>query len=145
MKLHNIICGLSLTVCVMLPISSFAIDDDLNSYGDQPSESVSPHGDRLGRLFTTPEQRRGLDRARGLPTLPDQIRFDGISRIKGKRGYRSVIWINGTTDFLNGSFTVSVNNDNSITVTVLALQRSFILLPGQTLNTITQEVVEFYK
>jgi len=146
-KLHKVIYGLSLTVCIVLPTISLAGIDDLDNYG-QSSESVpstAPTPEGLNRLFTTPDQRRRLDEARRFPPLPARIRFDGISQVKGKRRTRSVIWINGSTDYLDGSFTVQVNEDTSITVTLLLYRRSFVLLPGQTLDTVNQQVVEFYK
>jgi len=114
-----------------------------NSFESVPSSVPTEEG--LNRLFTTPDQRRRLDEARRFPPLPPIIRFDGISQVKGKRGIRSVIWINGTTEFSDGSFTVKANKDTSITVTLLLYRRSFVLLPGQSLDTVNQQVVEFYK
>jgi hypothetical protein len=136
-KLHKFICGLGLTIFIIFPIASFASDD--------LDDSDEPTAEGLNRLFTTPSERRKLDRARRFPSLPAFIRFDGISRVKGKHGDRTVIWVNGSSEFSHESVSIRTNANNSITVTLLPLRRSFVLLPGQTLDPVKLEVVEFYK
>lgn len=112
---------------------------------EQWSDAVPDHTPRLERLFTTPEQRAELDRNRRFPPPPSHLHFEGITSVQGDPS-RVHVWINGTTQFEDGSFTVRVNTDRrSITVTLPGLGRSFRLLVGQTLDTQNAQVVEFYK
>jgi hypothetical protein len=114
-------------------------------------------GESLGlqRLFTTPQQRKALDKERIKPTLPGggepelpkpppYITFNGlVSRSVGP----TTIWMNNESSSFQSGFNIEEQQRQGLVVPIqLAGQRKgFTLKPGQTLNTLNGEIQENFE
>ena len=114
-------------------------------------------GEGLGlqRLFTTPQQRKALDKERVNPSQPEEektqppkpppyITFNGlVTRSVGP----TTIWMNNESSRFQEGFKIEEQQRRGLVVPIqLADQKKgFTLKPGQTLNTLNGEVQENFE
>jgi hypothetical protein len=113
---------------------------------------------KLGRLFTTPEERAALNAERSKPPIPLvtkiekkpeppppppplYITFNGL--VKRNNG-TPVVWINESNELKQEGFTVELDKMTGITVPIFLskAKRRIWLKPGQTINTLELDSFE---